>query len=100
MEAVSKVDGDHWRDSIRGLRGFFVPIPDLKLTQVTHEEVQWFNQRATFFANSIKSLDPMMVVMKRYDLENRIERVVFDARLAPFGAEKYGWLMSMLGPHR
>ena len=91
-------DGDHWRDSIRGLRGFFVPIPDLKLTQVTDDEVQWFNERATFFANSIKSLDPMLVVIKRFDLEDGVERVVFDARLAPFGAEKYGWLMSMLGP--
>ena len=93
-----EIDGDHWRDSIRGLRGFFVPIPDLKLNQVTVEEANWFNQRASFFANSIKSLDPMMVVLKRYDLDDGVERVVFDARLAPFGAEKYGWLMSMLGP--
>jgi len=57
-----KIDGDNWRDSIRGLRGFFVPIPDLKLTKVTNDEVQWFNQRASFFANSIKSLDPMLSV--------------------------------------
>ena len=93
-----QIDGDQWRDSIRGLRGFFVPIPDLKLNQVTNDEVQWFNERAAFFANSIKSLDPMLVVIKRFDLDDGVERVVFDARLAPFGAEKYGWLMSMLGP--
>ena len=95
---VFQIDGENWRDSIRGLRGFFVPIPDLKLNQVTAEEVQWFNERASFFANSIKSLDPMMIVLKRYELDDGVERVVFDARLAPFGAEKYGWLMSMLGP--
>ena len=93
-----QIDGDHWRDSIRGLRGFFTPIPDLKLNNVTLDEAQWFNERASFFANSIKSLDPMLIVLKRYDLDDGVERVVFDARLAPFGAEKYGWLMSMLGP--
>ena len=93
-----KIDGEQWTDSIRGLRGFFTPIPDLTLNTATAEEVQWFNERATFFADSIKSLDPMLVVIKRFELEDNIERVVFDARLAPFGAEKYGWLMSMLGP--
>ena len=93
-----KIEGDQWRDSIRGLRGFFVPIPDLPLTTVTADEVQWFNERATFFADSIRSLDPMLVVLKRFELKDNVERVVFDARLAPFGAEKYGWLMSMLGP--
>jgi len=40
----------------------------------------------------------MLVVLKRFELKDSVERVVFDARLAPFGAEKYGWLMSMLGP--
>ena len=93
-----KIEGDQWRDSIRGLRGFFAPIPDLPLEKVTADEVQWFNERAAFFANSIQSLDPMLVVLKRFELKDNVERVVFDARLAPFGAEKYGWLMSMLGP--
>ena len=93
-----KIEGDQWRDSIRGLRGFFVPIPDLPLTTVTADEVQWFEERAAFFTDSIRSLDPMLVVLKRFELKDNVERVVFDARLAPFGAEKYGWLMSMLGP--
>ena len=94
-----KIEGERWQDSIRGQRGFFIPIPDMTLAQVTQEETQWFNERATFFANSIKTLDPMVVALKRYELNDKgVERVVFDARLAPFGAEKYGWLMSMLGP--
>jgi hypothetical protein len=40
----------------------------------------------------------MFVAIKRYETPDNIERVVFDARVAPFGEQKYGWLMSMLGP--
>ncbi len=90
--------GDVWHDSIRGRRGFFAPIPDLPLTRVNAEEAAWFAERATFFSESIKSLDPMFIAIKRYELKENVERIVFDARLAPFGEEKYGWLMSMLGP--
>jgi hypothetical protein len=87
-----------WLDSIRGQRGYFLPIPDLKLSGVTQEEGDWYRARAAFFTESIRSLDPMFLAIKRYDFQNNIERVVFDGRLAPFGEEKYGWLMSMLGP--
>ncbi len=89
---------DHLKDSIRGRRGFFTPIPDLPLTKVTAEESGWFQERATFFTQAIRSLDPMFVAIKRYEHRENVERVVFDGRLAPFGEEKYGWLMSMLGP--
>ena len=88
---------DHWQDSIRGRRGFFAPIHDLPVTKVTAKEFDWFQERAKFFAQSIGSLDPMFLAMKRYELKDKIERVVFDARIAPFGEQKYGWLMSMLG---
>ncbi len=90
--------GNTWVDSIRGRRGFFIPIPDLELKSVTADESSWFRGRAAFFSQSIRSLDPMVIAIKRYDFEKKIERVVFDARLAPFGEKKYGWLMSMLGP--
>ena len=89
---------DQLVDSIRGRRGFFTPIPDLPLNKVTAEEATWFNERATFFAQSIRSLDPMFIAIKRYEHRENVERVVFDGRVAPFGEEKYGWLMSMLGP--
>ena len=91
--------GETWVDSVRGRRGFFVPIPDLPITQVSQEEAAWYNERAQFFTTNIKTLDPMLVAIKRYQHEEKenVERVVFDARLAPFGEAKYGWLMSMLG---
>ena len=93
-----KTVDDHLVDSIRGRRGFFTPIPDLPLNKVTAEEASWFQERAAFFAQSIRSLDPMFIAIKRYEHRENVERVVFDGRVAPFGEDKYGWLMSMLGP--
>ena len=93
------VSRETWVDSVRGRRGFFVPIPDLPIAQVSQEEAAWYRERAQFFTANIKTLDPMLVAIKRYQHEDKenVERVVFDARLAPFGEAKYGWLMSMLG---
>lgn len=116
--------GNDWYDSIRGRRGFFTPIPDVKITGVTNNEAVWYSERTRYFSQSMSRMDPMLVAIKRYeqttekvaatptenddetDEENQkdtggaksIERVVFDARVAPFGQEKYSWLLSMLGP--
>ena len=91
--------GETWIDSVRGRRGFFVPIPDLPIAQVSREEAAWYEERAQFFTTSIQALDPMLVAVKRYQHEEKqnVERVAFDARLAPFGEAKYGWLMARLG---
>jgi hypothetical protein len=90
--------GESWLDSIRGRRGYFLPIADMHITAVTPEEKQWYETRSQFFANSIKSLDPMLLAIKRFDYQNRVERVVFDGKVLPFGAEKFGWIFDKLGP--
>ncbi len=91
-----------WQDSIRGRRGYFKPIPDMVLDKVTPNEAAWFRERATFFAGNIRSLDPMSIGIQRFDKDDpdgkSVERVVFDARLLPFGEGSYEWLMAMLGP--
>jgi hypothetical protein len=97
-------DGSQFSDSdgeklcsIRGRRGFFTPIADMKVPRVTAVEARWFAQRADFFSGNIQSLDPMVLAAKRYQEEDKIERVVFDARILPFGEDKYNWLFSRLG---
>jgi hypothetical protein len=42
-------------------------------------------------------LDPIALGIKRYRQGDRIERVVFDGRVAPVGEKKYGWIMGGLG---
>ena len=90
--------GRDWVDSIRGRRGFFAPISDLRIENVTPAEVEWYRERRAFFSENLVQLDPMFIALKRYGQENNVERIVYDARIAPFGQEKYDWLFSMLGP--
>ncbi len=87
-----------WTDSVRGARGFFLPIPDANVDAVTDFEYRWFTERASYFTENVSNLDPMFIGIKRFDHEGKLERVVVDARVAPFGKEKYGWLSKLLGP--
>ncbi len=91
-------EDDYWLDSIRGRRGFFAPILDIEISGVTQQEIDWYLQRREFLTNNLSQLDPMFVALKRYKHEDNIERIVYDARIAPFGREKYDWLFSMMGP--
>ena len=93
---LTKID-DHWVDSIRGRRGFFAPMTDVQINVVTQQEVDWYRERRSFFSQNLPQLDPMFVALKRYGRENSVERIIYDARVAPFGQEKYDWLFSMLG---
>lgn len=88
---------NNWYDSVRGRRGFFAPIPDMQISGVTVNEARWFEERRQFFTQSVARLDPMFMAVKRFELKDRIERVIYDGRIAPFGQKKYGWLLSMLG---
>jgi len=90
--------GDYWQCSLRGRRGFFTPVADMKIERVTLDEQRWFTQRADFFSNNIKSLDPMMIAVKRYKQEDKFERIVFDAQVLPLGEDKYKWLVQRMGP--
>ena len=87
-----------WIDSVRGARGRFLPIPDAIVDNVTMVESDWYVARANYFSDNVAQLDPMCVGIRRFKADNQIERVVFDARLAPFGKEKYGWITTLLGP--
>ena len=87
----------YWVDSVRGRRGFFVPIPDVEISGVTQQELDWYAVRRQFLTEHLSQLDPMFVGIRRYEHDNNIERIVYDARVAPFGQEKYGWLFSTLG---
>jgi hypothetical protein len=94
---ITIVDGK-WIDRERGLRGFFLPVADVEIGRVSPTEHRWYVERAEFFRDYVRHLEPMYAAVKRYENGDRIERIVFDARMAPFGQDKYGWLTSMLGP--
>ena len=86
-------------DSLRGARGSFTPVPDVELHGVTRTEESRYISRAAYYRDNWQQMDPLMVGVKRYALEGKgQERIVIDANVSPFGAEKYGWITSILGP--
>ncbi len=86
-------------DSVRGARGSFMPIPDVPLRFVTRSEAAKLAEQATYYSDQWRQMDPLMMGIRRYAMEGeRMERIVIDAHVSPFGQEKYGWIMSLLGP--
>ncbi len=90
------VDGQ-WQDSLRGQRGFFKPIADMPIEEISSMEASWLQGRIQFYETELKELDPIVVALQRFERDKETERIVIDGRIAPFGAEKYGWLGSALG---
>ncbi len=79
--------------------GFADPIPDAPLTALTRTEAADFQQAAAYFQSQWQQMDPLMVGIKRYALPGeRMERVVIDGNISPLVEEKYGWLLSLVGP--
>ncbi|MEZ6054662.1 MAG: hypothetical protein R3C02_25365 [Planctomycetaceae bacterium] len=86
-------------DPLRGARGTFTPIPDMPLSAITPTESELFNRCAQFLQDEWQQMDPLMIGIKRYALEQeRHERVVVDAHVSPLVEKKYGWMLSMIGP--
>jgi hypothetical protein len=85
-------------DSRRGARGYFLPIPDVKLAGVTAAEAQRAAALAEAYAGQWRRLEPLMVGIRRTALDDNRERLIIDGELAPLDESKYGWVLSMLGP--
>ena len=86
-------------DSLRGARGSFTPIPDVPLKSVSSSEAEWFQRAAAYFQQDWRQMDPLIVGIQRLPGEQPgVERIVVDANISPLAEDKYGWVVSMLGP--
>ncbi|MDG2013917.1 MAG: hypothetical protein P8J33_10445 [Pirellulaceae bacterium] len=90
------VDGQ-WQDTLRGLRGFYKPIADMPIEAISPMEASWLQGRIQYYESELRELDPIVLALQRFERDKKTERIVIDGRIAPFGAEKYGWLGSALG---
>ena len=90
-------DGEHWVDSARGNRGSFLPIADVEVQSVTRREAEEYAQLAAFYQQQWRQMDPMLVGLRRFRAEEGDgEQIAVEAYVAPFEAEKYGWIARQL----
>jgi hypothetical protein len=85
-------------DSFRGARGSFVPVADIALRSVTSREAETFRATAEYFEQNWRQFDPLLVGVKRVAGQNGQEQIEIDANISPLAEEKYGWVLSILGP--
>ncbi len=96
---IVREDGQ-WRDTLRGRRGVFLPIPDVPLELVTSSELAEYQARARYYQANWKQFDPLYVGVRRYGLDGdgKRERLAVQAHVSPLDETKYGWVLSILGP--
>ncbi len=88
---------DQWVDSLRGSRGSFLPIADVAIDQITAAELAEYEQVANFYRDSWQTMDPMQFGIRRFKADDRdAEIVTLEAHIAPFDADKYGWIARQL----
>ena len=85
------------RDSLRGARGTFLPIPDVRITQVTRTEAARFQKTAQFHQDRWRQMDPVAIAIRRRQLDGSTERVQIQAHMLPLNKEKYGLLTEVFG---
>lgn len=83
------------RDSARGARGAFLPIPDHVPSRVTRSEADAYRQFADWFRSRWERLDPVAIGIRRQAIQQDRERVTIDLRIAPF-APKHAEILSHL----
>lgn len=87
-----------WIDSMRGARGSFLPIADVDLQSVNEVEAEGYANIAQFYQEQWRHMDPLLLGLRRFRADgNRTEQVAVEAYVAPFEAEKYGWIARQLG---
>ncbi|MCA9263736.1 MAG: hypothetical protein KDA60_07790 [Planctomycetales bacterium] len=88
-------------DSLRGRRGYFLPVPDVPLTQVTTQEQETFTAVARFHQQHWTNFDPLAVSLKRRPAddpqETNREILELDAYMSPLDRVKYDRWLTVLG---
>jgi hypothetical protein len=86
-------------DTLRGVRSGFIPIPDMPLGKVTHDEAEAYDKIASEAARNWGEMDPVIVGILRTDSRQpELEHVSLDIQAAPLSPRNYGMLSKWLGP--
>jgi hypothetical protein len=91
------IAGGEVRDSLRGQRGAFTPIPDVQVTAVSRHEAETFREFAQFYQSTWERLDPVLVGIRREPRPDSRERIVADLRMTPFSRKHFETVSQRLG---
>ncbi len=85
-------------DSLRGARGSFLPVPDVKIENVTPAEAAEYEEFQQYYVNEWGRMEPVALAIRREELpEGKLERVIVDALAAPLAPKHVAMLSNWLG---
>lgn len=84
-------------DSLRGRRGWFVPVPDMPATQVTRAEAESYRKFAEVCRQQWGRIEPITVAVQRKTLPGKQEQVVLDIRMTPLSRQRVEFFRTWAG---
>jgi hypothetical protein len=92
------IEGGNVRDSLRGWRRSFVPIPDVEVKAISAEEAESYRRFAEFSRARWQGLSPIVAAVAREAAGEDRERVSVDLRMTPLDKGQYARLTQFIGP--
>lgn len=87
-------------DSLRGVRGTFVPIPDISVKGANQFELTQYQETISYFQNWFPlDQQPVIAYLRKESADqNGLDTIRFHLEMTELGEQQNGWLTSMLGP--
>jgi hypothetical protein len=88
------------RDSVRGVPGWMVPVPDMSVERITLSEARRYAEFRRGLESRVGRFSPIAVALKRSDKpdENGFDHITADVRIAPYSQMPIARWPNMLGP--
>ena len=84
-------------DSERGVRGNFLPIPDVELSKATRSEVEGYEKFRAFYRRLWTRVDPVALAITEQPSDKpNATRLVFDLYVTPLAMGQYTFLAAFL----
>ncbi len=84
-------------DSLRGVRGTFLPVPDIEIEQITESETEAYREFDNYYRNQWRRMDPVIIGIHRKQLDDAsTERIVLDIHITPYARQHYETLAQFL----
>jgi len=92
-------DKDGYRDSLRGIPGWFVPIADMPIGQITRAEAAHYAAFMRSIGTEVGQFVPVAAAVKCLTSDDgQLDRINLDVRVAPYSQTRIAKWARMLGP--
>jgi hypothetical protein len=93
--SIELVDGKSV-NTVRGIRGAFIPIPDVPCERVSRAEYDAYTKFASRYRKEWPAMDPVLVAIDREATQTALQRVRLRIHVTPYARQAYAFLSNYL----